>query len=265
MSTRFRDRYGPYALVTGAARGLGAELARQLAARGLDLVLVDVLEEELAARARELSARVRVTSVVLDLARPDLLEALAPALEGIELGLLVCNAARVRIAPFLEQELEAHLELLAVNCRAPLLLVRALAPRLVARGRGGIILLSSCSALQGTPLVAHYAASKAYNLLLGESLWAELRERGVDVLVIAPGSTETPGFLLEGPDRRSLAGRLLMPVEPTVREALDALGRQPTIIPGRRNRLGVGLLSRLLPRSLAIGVMGQNLRALFRR
>jgi short-subunit dehydrogenase len=134
---------------------------------------------------------------------------------------------------------------------------------MVQRGRGGIILMSSLSAFQGTALVATYAATKAFNLILGEALWEELRGSGVDVLVVCPGATRTPGW----EQSRARTGGLLSPPVmepgPVVGEALDALGRRPLVIAGRSNRLVGFFLNRLLPRRTAVGLMGRSMRRIY--
>jgi uncharacterized protein len=235
-----------WAVVVGASDGIGAAFAEELAARGLSLVLVarrgDVLEE-LASRLRaEHGVRVRVA--VLDAASPAAVAEIAGAAEDV--GLLVCNAALGPIGPFLSltpEQLDAMLDL---NCRSAVHLAHAFGARLAARGRGGIILLSSMAGNQGSALIAHYAATKAYLRVLAEGLWAELRPHGVDVLACCPGPVRTPTFIGTAPAAISR----LLPVlrsRDVAREALAALGRGPVLIPGRRNRLlasAAGLLSR---------------------
>lgn len=261
----FRARYGPWALVTGAAQGLGAEFARQLAARGLRLVLVDCEAAPLAERVGELKAShgVELEAVVVDLSGPDFLASLGPLLDDLEIGLLVSSAARSPIGRFLEQPLPELDAVLQLNCRAPLVLSHELGHRMLSRGRGGLILVSSLSGRRGTPLVAHYAATKAYNQILGEGLWAELREQGIDVLALAPGVTDTPGFERSQPERNSLPGRLVQDCPAVVAEALGALGRTPSLVPGRANRLASLVLERLLPRRAAIRLLGDNMRKLY--
>lgn len=263
MSTDFRARYGPCALIAGAAVGLGAEYARQLARRGLDLVVLDRDAAPLAATAAAIRAAhgVAVHELVADLGRPDVVAAVAAGLGGREIGLLVYNAALGTVAPFLELAPD-HLDaMLAVNCRAPVQLVRALAPAMVARRRGGIVLMSSMSGNCGSAQLAMYAASKAFALVLGDALWVELRAHGVDVLVVQPGSTRTPGWLTSQPDD----GTTLPVMEPSevVREALEALGHEPLIIPGALNRDSAAALAQV-PRRQAIEFMSQFTAALVR-
>ena len=252
--TPFQTRYGPVALVAGAAVGLGAEYARQIAARGLDLVLLDRDDAALAATADGIRGRerVQVWPVTVDLARPDLLAAIRPALTDREIGLLVYNAALGTVAPFVELA-PGHIDsMIDVNCRAPLHLARALAPAMIGRRRGGIVFMSSLSGNIGSAQLAVYAATKAFLLVCADALWAELRPHGVDVLAVQPGSTRTPGWLSSQPAAGS--GEMILPaMEPNdvVREALDALGTTPNIVPGELNRQGAEALARL-PRRDAI-------------
>jgi uncharacterized protein len=263
--TPFRSKYGPCALVAGAAVGLGAEYARQIAAHGLDLVLLDRDREPLAATAAAIrsSRGVDVRTLTVDLARPDLLEALRPAVADREIGLLVYNAALGTVAPFLEL-VPAHVDaMLDVNCRGPLRLVQGLVPSMIARRRGGVILMSSLSGNIGSTQLAVYAATKAFTLVFADALWAELRPHGVDVLAVQPGSTRTPGWLSSQPSGAGAAALPAMEPAEVVREALAALGVEPNVVPGDVNRQGAEVLARL-PRRQAIelvsGITGTLVR-----
>jgi len=259
MEKSWRGRYGPWAVVAGGSRGLGAEYARQLAARGLSLVLVAEADQPLLDLARGLEERhgIQVRAVVVDLAHPASVERVARACEGLEVGLLVCNAAHAPMGPFADQSLEDKLRVVDVNCRAPLALIHAFVPPMVSRGRGGILLMSSLAGLQGSALVAAYAASKAFNLVLGEALWEELRPRGVDVLAVCAGATRTEAYEATAP--RSMPLPVMEP-EAVVRQALAGLGRGPDIVAGSWNRLAAMVLRRL-PRRLAVTLMGRSMRS----
>lgn len=252
----FRERYGRWAVVAGAAVGLGAEYARQLAERGLDLVLVDRDEAPLHATADAVRAaqRVEVRPLVLDLVRQDAHEAVPAAAAGLEVGLLVYNAALGTVAPFLEMDAPHLQRMLDVNVRAPLLLARALLPAMVERGRGGVVLMSSLSGSVGSAQLAAYAATKAFALVLADALWAEMRPHGVDVLAVQPGSTRTPGWTSSQPAGGGVPGLPVMEPAEVVREALDALGVEPHVVPGEMNRQGAAALASL-PRRQAIELM----------
>jgi hypothetical protein len=254
VSSRFAERYGPFALVTGAGAGLGAEFARQLAARGLGVVLVARRVEKLEEVAAELRERhgVPVRVAALDLAAPDLLPRLREALDGVDVGLLVSNAGRYVFGRFLDSTLDDELALLDVNVRVPLVLAHEFAHRLSQRGRGGMIFLSSTSAYQGTPFAAGYGAAKAHTLVLAEALAWELAPLGVDVLAVSPGPVATEGTQ-EMDYSRFPIGPMQAP--PVVRAALDALGRRSSVVPGGINRAMTGL-GKLFPRALNTGMMG---------
>jgi len=257
----FAERYGPLAVVTGAAVGMGAAFARDLAGRGLDLLLVDRDERALEACALELQdGGAEARTLVVDLSARDAADEVADA-AGDDLGLLVSNAALGYVGSFLDQDIDGLMGQLDVNCRTPLLLVHRVLPQLVARGRGGLILLSSLSAMRGSALVASYAATKAWNLILAESLWDELRDTGVDVLAVLPGTTRTPGLLSSTPQAGLATANMMEPAD-VAREALDALGHAPSVIPSQANRDSQSFLSSL-DRAEAIKTMGDVMRATY--
>jgi uncharacterized protein len=261
----FRSRYGPWALVAGASEGLGAEFARQLAARGLHLLLVARREPVLRELAESLHAQhgVEVRCLALDLADLTSLDRIVEAAGLIELGLLIYNAAHSVIGPFLDLPLEAHLRAIDLNCRAPVVLAHSLGKGMCARRRGGIVLMSSMAGLQGSALVAGYAATKAFNWILAEGLWDELREHGVDVLACCAGATRTPNYLSSRPARGSRLAPPLLDPRRVVEETLSALGGRGTVIPGVPNRLAAFVMQRLLPRSQAIRAIGRATRAMY--
>lgn len=253
----FADRYGPWALVAGASEGLGEAFAVALAARGTSLVLVARREDKLEALAARLRAQhpaIEVRIVALDLARPDLADALVAASAGLTIGLAVYNAAFAPIGPFLERPLDDLSRVVDVNVRGPLVLARTLAPAMAARGRGGLVLMSSMAGFQGAPRIATYAASKAFSIVLGESLWRELAPRGVDVVCSCAGAIRTPGYA------RSSQGEApgTLDAKDVAERTLDALGHGPLVIPGATNQLARFFLGRVLSRRQAIAVMARS-------
>lgn len=243
--TSFKDHYGPWALIAGAAVGLGAEYARQIAARGLDLVLVDRDEGPLrdTAKAIASAAGVHTHPVVAELGRADVGDVLTRAAGDREIGLLVYNAAIGSVARFLDTTAAHNMAVVDVNCRGPLLLLHAFVPTMVARRRGGVILMSSMSGNYGSEQLAVYAASKAFNLVLGDALWAELKPLGIDVLAVQPGSTRTPGWQTsQRPETRGPGPHVMEPAD-VVTAALANLGNGPNVVPGELNQQGVALLA----------------------
>jgi short-subunit dehydrogenase len=242
-----RARFGEWAVVTGASSGIGAAFARALAREGHSIVVAARREERLRALAAELAKEFGVATRVVpaDLAEPDGAAKLADAVADLEVGVLVNNAGFGHAGRF-ERVDEARLvEMIQVNCAAPLVLARRLVGPMRARGRGALLFTGSLAAKQPMPLHATYAASKAFVALLGEALWAELRGSGVEVLVVEPGTTET--------EFQSVAGEIPHHGETPARVvevALDALGAQPSVGVGWWRWLRGNLGMRLLPRSL---------------
>ncbi len=261
----FRTRYGPWALVAGASDGLGAEFATQLAANNFYLILVARRADKLAQLAARLTGDygVQVRTLSLDLAQAEAVEAILAQTQGLEIGLLVYNAGTSVIGPFEENPLEAHLRELDLNCRSPLVLVHALGRSMMMRHRGGVVLLSSLSAILGSALISNYAATKAYSLILAEGLWEEWRQQGVDVLACCPAAIRTPNYLASLSKQSGRPPIPPMSPQAVAAEALAALGKQATLVPGRRNRMSAFLLGRVLPRKLALSLTGRALRSLY--
>jgi len=252
----FLERYGPYALVAGGSDGLGAAYAEGLAQRGLNLVLIARQAERLDATAARLrdAYGVDVKTIAADLADFEAAKAAIDALD-VQIGCLVYNAAYCPIGLF-ETKTEDELALAAdVNVRTPLLLARHLAGPMIARGRGGIVLMSSLAGAQGAQRLATYAATKAFNATLAEGLWKELKPHGVDVLACVAGAIMTPGYA-SAEAAKPAPGTLAPAV--VAEQTLDALGKGPVVIPGAVNKLGRFVLTRLLSRRAAIAMMAGN-------
>jgi short-subunit dehydrogenase len=245
----FAEKYGPWAVVTGAAAGMGAAFAAELAARGVQVIGVD----------RDPCDTPK--SLIADLTAPDAADTIIGAVADLDVGLVVSNAALSFVGPFLEQSLDAGLAQLRMNCELPLRLVHQFLPRFAGQGRGGIILLSSLSSMRGAPLVSGYAATKAWNLLLAESLWDEVRDQGVDVLAVLPGSTRTPGWLASQPQSSLGTSNVMEPSDVAV-ESLDALGSHPSVIPGQSNRESEAFMASL-DRTEAVKTMGEVMRTMY--
>ena len=195
MLKDYADHWG---LVTGASSGIGAEFARQLAARGMDCVLVARREERLRAVAQEIEAAhgTRCEIVPADLSQPHAgRELLAEvARRGIEVELLVNNAGFGMVSSVEETDVGRALELIQVNVAGLTELTLLAAKEMVRRGHGGIINIGSIVSFQPVGYMGVYAASKAYVLHFSEALWAELRAHGVTVTTLCPGTTRTEFF-----------------------------------------------------------------------
>jgi hypothetical protein len=260
--SNFPERYGPWAVIAGASVGLGEAFARQLAKRGINLVLIARRQDALDSLAADLRAacKVDVRTLAADLARADLLTVVQAATADIAVGLVVYNAAFSTIGAFLDRPLDEHLRVIDVNCRGPLVLAHHFARAMTARRCGGIVLMSSTAGAQGGPWISSYAASKAFNTVLGEALWDELSASGVDVVVCRAGAVRTPGY--ESSKPRPSRVPLLEP-NFVVERTLAALGRGPSVVPGLFYRFSAFLMARLFPRRMAIRIMGRATRKLY--
>lgn len=256
----FVRRYGSWALVAGASEGLGAAWAEALAARGLNLLLFARRPEVLYVAAEAIRARhaVKVRTRPFDLASAGFAPELERLAGELDIGFGVFNAAHAPRGQFLDLTLEDQLRSVDVNCRGPLTMAHVLGRRMASRGRGALVLMSSLTAFHGSPFITTYGATKAFNLVLGEGLWFELRSRGVEVLACAAGATRTPGFLRASPQGEP---GMVEPVQ-VVEEALARLGRSGVMIPGRFNRFASFLMRRLLPRVTAVDILGKRTRNL---
>lgn len=259
----FRERFGPWALVAGASDGIGECFARQLAARGLNVVLLarrEALLEELAADLRAKHG-VEARVVVADLTGEDLDERVAKGTDDLEVGMLVYNAGAVHGAKkFHDQPLEHALGLVNLNCRGPVLLTHRLGRAMRARGRGGILLLTSMAAFSGSSFTAAYSSTKSFDLILAESLWHELTPEGIDVMGVVAGATRTPSMLTSNSEFESYPG--IMEPEEVAEGALANLGRGPSWIAGAENRDRAKLLSPV-PRIDLVNGMSQACSQLY--
>ena len=252
--TEFQKKYGPWAFIAGASEGIGQAYAHQLAERGLNLVTCARRIEPLEADAKILRARygVQVQPVAMDLASPDLASDFERALGAHDVGLLIYNACFSTIKPFVDASLAEHHKTIDVNCRGPLVLAQIMAKRLLARplhsgSRGGILLMSSMSGFQGSAMVSSYAATKGFNTILAEGLWAELDPQGVDVMTCVAGATLTPGFESNTPQDKQKQV-FPMTAEAVACAGLNGLGRhKPVVIAGGMNRF-VNAFSALMTR-----------------
>ena len=255
-AARFKEKYGPYALIAGGSYGLGAAFAEAIARRGVNLVLVARDEVRLKATAAHLRETygIDVIALAADMADFDNVKRRIGALD-VSIGLLVYDAAFAPIGLF-ENTSEDHLALAAaVNVKGPLLLTKLLSAPMIERQRGGIVLMSSLAGGQGSPHLAAYAATKSFNAILAEGLWKELKPHGIDVLACCAGAILTPGYQ-QAEKAKPAPGT--MKAADVAERTLNALGRGPIVVPGAVNKVGRFVLTRLVSRRAAIAIMSKN-------
>lgn len=246
-------RFGPWALITGASSGIGREFARQLAASGLNLVLVarrrevlEALEEEL---SRDFGVQCRI--VVADLSHEGFIARVGEATSKLDVGLVISNAGSANPGRFLDKDREELSMTLRLSALAHAELALHYGRRLLQRGRGGLLFVGAMGADTGAPYMAHDGGAKAYVQSLGLALHEELKPRGIYVTVLPPGPTDTPVLKKFGLDPATMSMKP-MQVDQVVTEGLKALAtNRAIIIPGRMNRV----MRRLLPASLTRSIL----------
>ena len=248
-----RQKYGPWALVTGASDGIGKALAEKIAARGSSMVLVARGEHKLEELASDLRAAHGVDTMVIvaDLADPAAVARVEELTAHLDIGLVVLAAGFGTTGTILETALTDELALIAVNITAVTQLAHTFAARLAARRRGGLILFGSIVGWQGVPGQANYSASKAYVQSLAEALHDDLKPCGVDVLSVAPGPVAS-GF----GSRAGLSMKSATTPEVVADAALSALGRRATVIPGAKGKFLTAALTPL-PRRVRSRILGK--------
>lgn len=258
---RFVQRYGAWAVVTGASDGIGRAIAMRAAEKGLNVLLAARRKAELDAVAAALAQRANVVAETLsvDLSRSEAVDAILDACHDRDVGLLAACAGFGSSGKAVATDLLDELEMVDVNCRSVLALAHPFARRFADQKRGGLILMSSLVAFQGVPNSANYAATKAYIQTLAEGLHRELRPLGVDVVASAPGPVAS-GFAARAKMQMGLAST----PERVARGTLAALGRRSTVRPGLLAKGLEGSLS-LLPRALRTRIMGRVMAGMARK
>jgi hypothetical protein len=231
---------GTTSLVTGASSGLGAEFARQLAARGSDLVLVARSAERLVALADELQAEhgVTITAFPADLSLPDEVRRVAAFTTTTKVDVLVNNAGFGTYGDFASLDASHEHAEVMVNAVAGVDLAHAVLPGMLVRRSGGIITVASSIAFQPSPTQAIYGATKAFSLAFSEALWAETRGSGVRILALCPGAVATAYLAsLGGQAATSSIYRRAADPADIVRAGLRGFDHDAmTVIPGLRTR-----------------------------
>lgn len=258
LGTAFRERYGPWAVVTGASDGIGREFARVLAENKFNLVLCARRDKALQDLANELSAsyQIQCRIVAADLSQPAGTQVLLKATQDLDVGLLIPAAGFGSSGLFVDGDRAQEEQMIMLNCVSVMHQCHAFARRLSRRGKGGIVLLSSVLAFMGTPRSANYAATKAYVQSLAEALREELRSAGVDVLASAPGPTAS-GFAA----RARLQMQQAMTPRTIATVTLDALGKRGTVRPGWLSKL-LGWSLATAPRWLQVKIIGSVMKGM---
>jgi len=256
-----KKRFGPWALVTGASSGIGKEFARQIAASGINVMLVARRDALLAELGRAISQEfdVQYRALAMDLSQEGFIAGLADATHDIDIGLVVSNAGTGNSGEFLKLDPQLLQKTLRLNTMAHLDIAHHFGAKLAERRRGGIILVGAMGAENGVPWMANDGGAKAYVHSLGEALHYEFKPLGVYVTVLAAGFTNTAVLEKFGLDPKTLPMTPLS-VEQCVSEGLSGLLKNRSrIVPGRLNRIMNALVPASLARKIEADILGKGL------
>ena len=256
-----KERFGPWALVTGASSGIGKEFARQIAAAGINVVLVARREALLQEVGRSIAADFKVDyrALAMDLSQEGFLERLTRDTNDLDIGLVVSNAGTGNPGEFLKLDRQLLQKTLRLSTMAHLDIAHHFGAKLAERRRGGLILIGSMGAEIGVPFMANDGGAKAYVHSLGEALHYEFKPRGVYVTVVPAALTNTPVLAKLGLDPRTMPMKP-MSVEQCVSEGLNALRENRSrIVPGRMNRIMNALVPASVKRTMTAKMLGKTL------
>lgn len=261
-----KQKYGQTAMIAGASEGIGAAFATLLAAEGMDLVLIARRLQPLQQLAHLLENKYKINVIYIscDLSAIDAVKEIEGILDGKEISLLVFNAALSVIGPFINNSAEIYSQMVQLNMVTPLNMLHVFGEKMLTKGKGAIVLMTSMAGLQGSGFLSVYAATKAFNRVLAESLWYEWKDSGVDVIACCAGATSTPGFKNTRPEKTGFFTPRVMDPEEVANECFKKLGRQPSFITGRGNRIASFFMQKILPGKVAVNIMGDTTRKMYR-
>lgn len=269
----FIEKFGPWAIVTGASSGIGRAYAQELAYRGLNIVLVARSVGKLNDISEDLRAKygVQTRVISLDLSCPDSSDVVYVRTIDLDIGLLITNAGFADLGSYLRHSIKEVRQSIQLNVSAHMELTHYIGKRIreTRQGRGGILLMSSVVAMQGgIPYLSSYAAAKSYLLSFGEALHYENKKYGLHISVAAPGPIDTP-MMVRPPAMNKLLNKVSLPMvsaDHVVIGSLQSLEKNaPVFIPNWRTRLRFGFFSpRLRSRQANVNFWGETMKKYMR-
>ncbi len=255
------EKYGNWALITGASSGIGEEFARKFSQLGLNLIIVARRFDRLQNLKKELEQKhnVQVIPVQIDLSDEKFIQNLIPLINEKEIGILVNNAGFGYRKDFINSDVETDVKMIKVNCIAPIVLTHHVLPQMIERKKGALIFLGSLVAFQPTPTTAVYAATKVFDAFLGDALWYELKKYNIDVATVNPGGTETEFHKIA----ESTMGPFPRASKQVVETTLKALGKKPSAVDGVFNKI-LAFSSRFISRKSTISLAGKISESLYK-
>ncbi|MCX6267804.1 MAG: SDR family NAD(P)-dependent oxidoreductase, partial [Bacteroidetes bacterium] len=258
-------RYGNWALVAGAAEGIGEGFTTQLASCGFNIILVDQNANAMHDLAATIQQKFSVQTMELhiDLAAPDAADQCVKVSEATDCRLMVYVAAYSKVRRFIDLERSELDGFLSVNTRTLLYMVHGFSSQLISTGKtGGILLISSLAGLIGPQYVATYAATKSFIIALTEGLEGELKAHGIEITVCCAGTVSTPTYWKSKPAFDQMKPLVMQPLE-VAAYALSKLGKKTICIPGLKNRFQYFILLHLLPRRVANRLVNNAMKKMY--
>jgi len=261
----FKNKYGPWVLLAGAAVGLGEAYTLALANRSVNIVMVDKQAELLKTLASKVESEygIQTKTIHIELEDSEAAKEIIDVIQDIDCRLLIYNAAYSKIKSFQSYSKEELSSFIEINTHTPIKLVHAFVQQLKKNKLpGGILLMSSLAGLMGMQLVAPYAATKAFAWNLAEALHYELKDCNIDIMACIAGATATPAYLESQPHYGLFRPAVMKPDE-VAEKALNKLGSKTLFIPGFSNRTSYFILTRLLPRRVASAIANNTMRKMY--
>jgi short-subunit dehydrogenase len=258
------SRYGNWAFIAGAAEGIGAAFSTALARQGMYLIMVDKNLLALNALADELEQthRIKTLRIFQDLSEENAGNSCLDKVKDVNFRLMIYIPAFSPVGRFTEYQAEDIDRFLSLNVRTPVHLLHTFLKSRPEDQRCGVILMSSLAGMLGPALAAPYAATKAFSLVLSESLFYELKEDKVDVLACCAGPTSTPTYWSSNPGKQNKLLGIMQPTE-VAEYALKKLGKRSFCIPGWKNRLFYYFLTRIIPRKTAGNLVNRSMTKMY--
>ncbi|MCX6150101.1 MAG: SDR family NAD(P)-dependent oxidoreductase [Ignavibacteriales bacterium] len=248
-----REKYGKWAVITGASSGIGEEFAKYLAKEKINLFIIARRIDKLNKIAEKLSSEneIEVIPIKADLTKEESFPAIMEEIGDREVGLLINNAGVGSIGQFQNIDCKKEIDLIKLNCIAPVLLTHLLVEKMILQKKGALIFLGSLVGMVPTPYLTTYSATKTFNIFVANALWYELKKYNIDVLALSPGSTNTEF------ERMTKGTGNIFIAEPSdvVKTAMKALGKKSSVVNGKRNKVLAGIV-KILPIKTAVSLAG---------
>ena len=266
LDKSFKEKYGPWVALIGAAEGIGEAYSIALAKRGLHIIMVDKAKESLGKLANRLEEEFasKCLLIDIDMYQKDAVSIIMEQVKNVDCRLMIYNAAYSRVKSFIELEDDEVDQFITINAETQVKLVHQFSKYLVRNNkRGGILLMSSLAGLIGVQLVSTYAATKAFTWNLAEALHFELKENNIDVMSCLAGATITPTYADTKPSYGWIKPKVMHPDE-VAEMALNKMGKMALFIPGFSNRLNYFILTRILPRKWAASIANKAIYDMYK-